>query len=104
MPHETGLITTLTLVLALALCGGLVSSWLRLPPLVGYLVAGVVVGPFTPGFVADAGVAAQLAEAGVILLMFGVGVHFSLRDLLAVRTIAVPGAVISQAIFRAFVG
>src|SRR6185312_2739534 len=76
-----------------AFFGGLVAHRLRLPPLVGYLLAGVALGPFTPGFVADAQLAPQLAEIGVILLMFGVGIHFSLRDLLAVRRIALPGAV-----------
>src|SRR5690606_11832870 len=66
----------------------------RLPPIVGYLLAGIVVGPFTPGVTADAGLASELAEIGVILLMFGVGLHFSLRDLLSVRKIAIPGAVV----------
>ena len=69
-----------------------------LPPLLGYLLAGVAVGPFTPGFVADAKLAPQLAEIGVILLMFGVGMHFSLRDLLAVRNIAIPGALVQIAV------
>jgi monovalent cation:H+ antiporter-2, CPA2 family len=76
------------------LIGGYIANRLRLPPLVGYLLAGIVVGPFTPGFVADAKLAPQLAEIGVILLMFGVGLHFSLRDLLAVRRVAVPGALV----------
>src|SRR5438874_4376178 len=93
MPHETGLIATMTIALALAFAGGLLAVRLRLPAIVGYLLAGVAVGPFTPGFVADAGLAPQLAEVGVILLMFGVGIHFSLRDLLAVRSVAVPGAI-----------
>jgi CPA2 family monovalent cation:H+ antiporter-2 len=78
--------------LVYALVGGYIASRLHLPPLLGYLLAGVAVGPFTPGFVADARLAPQLAEIGVILLMFGVGMHFSLRDLLAVRNIAIPGA------------
>jgi CPA2 family monovalent cation:H+ antiporter-2 len=73
---------------------GLIASRLRIPPLVGYLLAGVMIGPFTPGFVGDATLAAQLAEIGVILLMFGVGLHFSIPDLLAVRKIAVPGAIV----------
>ena len=73
-----------------ALVGGYIACRLRLPPLLGYLLAGIAVGPFTPGFVADAKLAPQLAEIGVILLMFGVGMHFSLRDLLAVRTVAIP--------------
>ena len=78
--------------LVYALVGGYIATRLHLPPLLGYLLAGVAVGPFTPGFVADARLAPQLAEIGVILLMFGVGMHFSLRDLLAVRHIAIPGA------------
>ena len=93
MPHETGLIATIATGLGLAFVLGLLAQRLRLPPLVGYLAAGIVAGPFTPGIVADAGLAAQLAEIGVILLMFGVGIHFSLDQLLAVRRIAVPGAV-----------
>jgi CPA2 family monovalent cation:H+ antiporter-2 len=94
MPHQTALIVTLAAGFGLAFVMGLVAVRFRLPPLVGYLVAGVIIGPFTPGYVADAGLAAQLAEVGVILLMFGVGVHFSVRDLLAVRRIAVPGALL----------
>jgi monovalent cation:H+ antiporter-2, CPA2 family len=78
--------------LCYALIAGYIASRLRLPPLLGYLLAGIAVGPFTPGFVADAKLAPQLAEIGVILLMFGVGMHFSFRDLLAVRSIAIPGA------------
>jgi monovalent cation:H+ antiporter-2, CPA2 family len=93
MPHETGLIATVSIALALAFAGGFIATRLRLPAIVGYLLAGVAVGPFTPGFVADAELAPQLAEIGVILLMFGVGIHFSVRDLLAVRSVAVPGAV-----------
>ncbi len=94
MPHETALIATIAGGFALAFALGLLAVRLRLPPLVGYLLAGVAVGPFTPGFVADAGLASQLAEIGVILLMFGVGLHFSPGDLLAVRRIAVPGAIV----------
>jgi len=93
MPHETELIATVAIGLTAAFVFALVAVRLRLPPIVGYLVAGVVVGPFTPGFVADAELAPQLAEIGVILLMFGVGIHFSPGDLLAVRGIALPGAV-----------
>src|SRR5688500_3720473 len=93
MPHETTLVATVVVGLVLACLGGFVASKLRLPPLIGYLLAGVAVGPFTPGFVADAKLAAQLAEIGIILLMFGVGLHFSIKDLLAVRTVAVPGAI-----------
>ena len=90
--HATPLISTLVLGLVLAFGFGLVAQRLRLPPLIGYLVAGIAIGPFTPGFVADQAVANQLAEIGVILLMFGVGLHFSLADLLSVRAIAIPGA------------
>ena len=90
--HDVPLIATIAVSLAFAFVGGLVAVRLRLPPLVGYLLAGIVVGPFTPGFVADAHLAPQLAEIGVILLMFGVGTHFSLRDLFAVRRVALPGA------------
>ena len=94
MPHETSLIATIAVGLGLAFIGGLLANRLHLPPLVGYLLAGLAVGPFTPGFVADAEIAAQLAEIGVILLMFGVGIKFSFSDLLAVRNVAVPGALI----------
>ena len=90
--HDVPLIATIAVSLAFAFVGGLVAMRLRLPPLVGYLLAGIVVGPFTPGFVADAHLAPQLAEIGVILLMFGVGTHFSIRDLFAVRGVALPGA------------
>jgi CPA2 family monovalent cation:H+ antiporter-2 len=90
--HEVPLIATIAVSLAFAFVGGLLAVRLRLPPLVGYLLAGIVVGPFTPGFVADAKLAPQLAEIGVILLMFGVGTHFSIRDLFAVRRVALPGA------------
>jgi len=93
MHYETSLIETIAVSLAFAFVGGFVAVRLRLPPLVGYLLAGIVVGPFTPGFVADVKLAPQLAEIGVMLLMFGVGMHFSVRDLLAVRGIAVPGAI-----------
>ncbi len=90
--HDISLITTIALGLSAALVFGLLARQLGLSPIVGYLVAGVAVGPHTPGFVGDVKIAAQLAEIGVILLMFGVGLHFSLKDLLAVRSIAVPGA------------
>jgi len=92
MTHETTLIAMLAAAFGLALVFGYAAVRLKLPPLVGYLLAGIVVGPFTPGYVADVPLAAQLAEIGVILLMFGVGLHFSLSDLLAVRRIAIPGA------------
>jgi monovalent cation:H+ antiporter-2, CPA2 family len=97
MHHDIALISTMAASLVYALIGGYIASRLRLPPLLGYLLAGVAVGPFTPGFVADAKLAPQLAEIGVILLMFGVGMHFSIRDLLAVRKIAVPGALVQIA-------
>jgi CPA2 family monovalent cation:H+ antiporter-2 len=93
MAHDTALLATIAVGLALAFIFGFAAARVGLPPLVGYLIAGVALGPFTPGFVADSGLASQLAELGVILLMFGVGLHFSLRDLLAVRRIAVPGAI-----------
>ena len=92
MSHDTALIATIAGGLVLAFVFGLVAARLRLPPLVGYLLAGVAVGPHTGGFVADTALAQQLAEIGVILLMFGVGIHFSVGDLLAVRRIALPGA------------
>lgn len=94
MPHSVSLINTIAAGLGLALILGFFAVRLRLPALVGYLLAGVILGPFTPGFVADTEIAAQLAEIGVMLLMFGVGLHFSLEDLMAVRKIAVPGALV----------
>ena len=97
MPHNVALISTIAVGLVYALIGGLLAARLRLPPLVGYLLAGIAVGPFTPGFVADPHLAPQLAEIGVILLMFGVGMHFSLSDLLATRRIALPGALVQIA-------
>lgn len=93
MPHSVTLITTIVASLGLALAVGFIAVRLKLPALVGYLVAGVLIGPATPGFVADVGLSSQLAEIGVMLLMFGVGLHFSLDDLLAVRRIALPGAI-----------
>jgi CPA2 family monovalent cation:H+ antiporter-2 len=101
MPHDIALISTIAVSLAFAFVGGFIAVRLRLPPLVGYLLAGIAVGPFTPGFVANAGLASQLAEIGVILLMFGVGMHFSLRDLWALRMIALPGAIVQIAIATA---
>jgi monovalent cation:H+ antiporter-2, CPA2 family len=97
MPHHTPLISTIVVGLVLAFALGALAHRLRISPLVGYLLAGVLVGPFTPGYVADQGLANQLAEIGVILLMFGVGLHFSLNDLLSVRAIAIPGAVVQIA-------
>jgi CPA2 family monovalent cation:H+ antiporter-2 len=93
MPHDITLLTTIAGGLGLAFILGLAATRFRLPPILGYLLAGVAVGPFTPGFVAHSGLASQLAEVGVILLMFGVGLHFSIADLLAVRRIAIPGAI-----------
>ncbi len=98
MPHSVSLINTIAAGLGLALLLGFLAVRVRLPALVGYLLAGVIIGPFTPGFVADSAIAAQLAEIGVMLLMFGVGLHFSLDDLLAVRKIAVPGALVQIAV------
>ena len=94
MPHEVTLIATIAAAFGLAMVFGFIAVRLKLPVLLGYLIAGVIIGPSTPGFVADASLAQQLAEIGVMLLMFGVGLHFSLEDLLAVRTIAVPGAIV----------
>jgi monovalent cation:H+ antiporter-2, CPA2 family len=94
MPHSVSLITTIAAGLGLALIMGFAAARLRLPPLVGYLIAGIIIGPATPGFVADVGLAGQLAEIGVMLMMFGVGLHFSIEDLLAVRSIAIPGAIV----------
>lgn len=93
MPHHTPLIAMVVMGLGLAFLFGAVANRLKISPLVGYLLAGVVVGPFTPGFVGDQALANELAEIGVILLMFGVGLHFSLKDLLSVKAIAIPGAV-----------
>ena len=94
MPHNVALITTIAAALGLALIMGFLCVRLKLPALVGYLIAGIIIGPATPGFVADIELSSQLAEIGVILLMFGVGLHFSLDDLLAVRRIALPGAIV----------
>ncbi len=101
MPHSVPLITTIASAFGLALVLGFLAVRVRMPALVGFLLAGIVIGPFTPGFAADAAIAAQLAEIGVMLLMFGVGLHFSLDDLLAVRKIALPGAVLQIAVATA---
>ncbi len=98
MPHHTPLIGTIVVGLVLAFILGAIANRLRISPLVGYLLAGIVVGPHTPGFVADQALASDLAEIGVILLMFGVGLHFSFRDLVSVRAIALPGAVAQIAV------
>ncbi|MCJ2083816.1 YbaL family putative K(+) efflux transporter [Methylobacterium sp. J-090] len=104
MPHATELIAIIALGLVLAFVCGMAAQRLRLPPLVGYLMAGVLVGPYTPGFVGNGQLAGQLAEIGVILLMFGVGLHFSIKDLMAVRTIALPGAIVQIAAATAMGG
>ncbi|HEX5362277.1 MAG TPA: YbaL family putative K(+) efflux transporter [Fluviicoccus sp.] len=104
MPHDISLISMIAVGLALALVLGYLVSRLKMPPLVGYLLAGVAIGPATPGFVANVGLAGQLAEIGVMLLMFGVGLHFSLADLMAVRRIAVPGAIVQIAAATALGG
>src|SRR3954452_22243575 len=93
MPHETPLITAIVAGMGLAFVLGAVATRLRLPPLAGYLLAGVAVGPFTPGIVVDRELVLELADIGVILLMFGVGMHFSARKLLEVRAVVIPGAV-----------
>lgn len=97
MPHDVSLIALLAAGFGLAMIFGYLASLLKMPPLVGYLLAGIVIGPGTPGFVGDLALAQQLAEVGVMLLMFGVGLHFSLGDLLAVRKIALPGAIVQIA-------
>src|SRR5690349_11172897 len=98
MSHELDLLLTLTGGLAAAVAFGYLTDRLRLSPIVGYLLAGVAVGPFTPGFVASSSIASQFAEVGVILLMFGVGIHFDVHGLVAVRRLAVPGAIIQSAV------
>src|SRR5688572_11251500 len=98
MPHQTSLIVMIVAGICLAFVLGILAQRIRLSPLVGYLMAGILIGPFTPGYVADQGIANQLAEIGVILLMFGVGLHFSLSDLLSVRAIAIPGGVAQMAL------
>jgi CPA2 family monovalent cation:H+ antiporter-2 len=98
MHHNISLITTIAAALGFGLLFGMLAVRLRLPALVGYLAAGVLIGPATPGFVADVALASQLAEIGVMLLMFGVGLHFSLDDLMEVKGIALPGAVLQIAV------
>ena len=104
MPHAVSLITLIAVGLGLALVFGFFAAKVGIPPLVGYLLAGIVIGPATPGFVADVALASQLAEVGIMLMMFGVGLHFSLDDLLAVRRIAIPGAVVHTAVATALGG
>jgi CPA2 family monovalent cation:H+ antiporter-2 len=98
VPHSINLITTIAAAFGLALVFGLIATRLKLPPLVGYLIAGMLIGPHTPGFVADMELAGQLAEIGVMLLMFGVGLHLSIDDLMSVRKIALPGAIVQIAV------
>lgn len=108
--HDLSLISTIAAAFTAAWVLGLLTQWLGLSPIVGYLLAGVIIGPHTPGFVGDVHIAAQLAEVGVILLMFGVGLHFQLKDLIAVKNVAIPGAVVqslvatllAMAVFSAF--
>src|SRR5262249_7014316 len=94
--HDLGIILTLAAALTAAFVFGFATQKLRLSPILGYLIAGFAVGPHTPGFVADPKVAAQFAEFGVILLMFGVGLHFRIEDLLVVKGIALPGAIVQS--------
>jgi CPA2 family monovalent cation:H+ antiporter-2 len=101
MPHNVSLISTIAAGFGLALIFGYIAARIKVPPLVGYLFAGVLIGPATPGFVADVDLAGQLAEIGVMLLMLGVGLHFSLKDLLAVKRIAIPGALLQIAVATA---
>jgi monovalent cation:H+ antiporter-2, CPA2 family len=98
MPHHTPLIATIVIGLSLAFILGTLAHRFKVSPIAGYLLAGILVGPYTPGFVADQSLALELAEIGVILLMFGVGLHFSFSDLMAVRTIAIPGAIVQIAV------
>jgi len=101
MPHNVDLVTTIAVSFGLAMLLGFAAARFRMPPMIGYLLAGVIIGPFTPGFVADMALARQLADIGVMLLMFGVGLHFSLDDLLGVRRIALPGALVQVAVATA---
>src|SRR4051812_25225790 len=98
MPHHIPLITTLAAALTAALLLGVVARQLRLPPLVGYLIAGMLIGPQTPGFIGDLALAGELSEIGIILLMFGVGLHFSPRELAEARGVVVPGAPVAMAV------
>lgn len=92
--HDLPLVSTVAVGLSLAFVFGLIASKLRIPPIVGFLLAGVVIGPHTPGYIADLQLAEELAEIGIVLLMFGVGLHFSFKDLMSVKKIAIPGAVV----------
>jgi CPA2 family monovalent cation:H+ antiporter-2 len=99
--HDIPLLINIAVALVVAFVGGFLVRRIGLPPIVGYLLAGVAIGPFTPGFVGDIDTISQLAELGVIFLMFGVGIHFSLRDLWQVRDIAIPGALGQMALATA---
>src|SRR5512139_206246 len=101
--HELTLLIEIAMALMAAFIGGLIARRLGLPTIVGYLLAGIVIGPFTPGFVGDTETISQLAELGVIFLMFGVGLHFSFNDLWRVRGVAIPGA-LGQTAFAALLG
>ncbi|HYP20159.1 MAG TPA: cation:proton antiporter, partial [Chloroflexia bacterium] len=94
--HDFPILLNITIALVVAFVGGLLARRLGLPTLVGYLLAGVAIGPFTPGFVGDIHTIQEMAELGVIFLLFGVGLHFSLRDLWAVKSIAIPGAILQM--------
>lgn len=94
--HDLPLISTIAVAFAAAWLLGIITQRLGLSPIVGYLLAGIAIGPYTPGFVGDIHIAQQLAEVGVILLMFGVGLHFHLKDLMAVKSVAVPGAIVQS--------
>ena len=96
--HDLPILINITLALVVAFFGGIVARRIGLPTIVGYLLAGIIIGPFTPGFVGDVATIQQLAELGVIFLMFGVGLHFSFADLFRVRDIAIPGALIQTAL------
>ncbi|HET8817987.1 MAG TPA: cation:proton antiporter, partial [Xanthomonadaceae bacterium] len=98
MPDHTSLIALLVAGFVLAFIFGALAHRLKVSPLIGYLLAGIIAGPYTPGFVVDVDLASQLAEVGVILLMFGVGLHFSLKDLLSVKNIAIPGAMVGMTV------
>lgn len=101
MGHNISLITTLAAGFGFALILGFIAERIKMPALVGYMIAGIIIGPATPGFVADAHIASQLSEIGVMLLMFGVGLHFSLDDLLSVKRIAIPGAIVQMSLATA---
>ena len=96
MEHNVSLITTIAAAFSVALILGFAAERIKIPAMVGYLLAGIIIGPATPGFVADVHIASQLSEIGIMLLMFGVGLHFSPDDLLAVRRVAVPGAALQM--------